>query len=354
MSELNACSRLLIPLMLTAMVAGCASGEASSPTIEEAPAPIPVEVSSAGRGDIRALYSATGALEALREAEVVARVAGEVTQVLVEEGDRVQAGQVLAQLDGDRLALEVRRAQARLRKAQEDYERNVALHQRDLLTAEALENLRYDVEALSADHRLAQLQLSYTNIRAPIDGVISERMIKLGNTLPQQASAFRITDSSSLVAYVYVPQNDLGKIAAGQSVTLRADALPNRDFAAAVGRISPVVDPATGTFKVTVEVSDAAVRLRPGMFARLEVAYDEHADTVVVPREAVLRDDLETAVFVVAEGVAQRRVIDIGFSSGNMVEVTEGLSGNETVVVVGHTGLSDGSPVSPRAVPNTI
>jgi membrane fusion protein (multidrug efflux system) len=129
-------------------------------------------------------------------------------------------------------------------------------------------------------------------------------------------------------------------------VNLEIDALADDSFDARVARVSPVVDPATGTFKITIEVSDSGRRLKPGMFARINIVSDKHANALQVPRNAIVEDAGETSIYVVNEDVAEKRPIRLGFAANGRVEVIDGLADSERVIVVGHTGLRNGSKVS--------
>ena len=305
---------------------------------QDAP-PIPVEVAVPTRGDVYAVYKGTAPIEAFADAEVVAKVAGEVEELLVEEGAIVTQGQVLARLDGDRLRLTLNESAARLRKLQRDYERNVELQQKGLISAGDFEKIRYEMEALEASHNLASLELDYTQIRAPIDGVVSARYIKLGSTLAVNAPVFRVTSLEPLIAYVHVPEREFTSIAAGQTAQLYIDALQRDPITADVTRVSPVVDPATGTFKVTIEIYDEARRIKPGMFARIGIVHDRHENALLVPRSALIEEAAATSVFVVADGLARRKPVTTGYTSDGMVEILTGLDGDEAVVTVGQAGL---------------
>ncbi len=182
-------------------------------------------------------------LIAVVQIDVVAKVDGEVRVLNVEEGDFVTAGQVLAQLDGDRLRLELNESEANLRKLQRDFERNKDLREKGLLSEGDFEKIQFDMEALEAAYNLAKLELDYTYVRAPIDGVISERIVKLGNTIDVGESLFRVTSLDPLVAYLFVPEREYRSIRAGQPVGIAIDALPDERIVASVTRISPIVDP---------------------------------------------------------------------------------------------------------------
>lgn len=313
---------------------------------EEETPPIPVEISKPSRGDIFAVYTGTAPIEAYAEADVIAKVAGEVRTILVEEGDDVKKGQILAQLDGDRLRLELSESSARLSKLKRDYERNVDLSEKGLVSAGDFEKIKFDMEALQATHNLASLELDYTQIRAPIDGVISERYIKLGNTLSINDPVFRVTGFDPLVAYLHIPEREFSNIAVGQTVAIEIDALSDAPILTTVTRVSPIVDPATGTFKITIEILDESRRIKPGMFARIGVVYDTHENALQVPRSALVDDLGRSSVFVVEDGKAVRKSVESGFGNRGMIEILSGLSDDEDVVVVGQLGLKEDAEVN--------
>ncbi len=324
---------------------GTADGSAGDETEDDSPA-IPVETSAATRADIYAMYSGTAPIEADAEAAVIAKVAGEVREILVEEGDDVKSGQLLARLDGDRLRLELMQSEANLRKAQRDYQRNVDLKDRSLISTGDFERIKYEMDALEATYNLAKLELSYTEIRAPIDGVIAERFVKVGNTIAVNAITFQVTSLEPLIAYLHIPEREYRRIARGQTAVIAVDALQGSEFQATVARISPVIDPGTGTFKITVEVSDPTRRLKPGMFGRINIVYDMHPQALQVPRSAIIDEAGETSVFVVEDAKAVRRIITTGYANNGNIEIVAGLTGSEKIVVVGQSGLRDGSNVS--------
>jgi membrane fusion protein (multidrug efflux system) len=312
---------------------------------KETPA-IPVETAIPTRSDVYAMYSGTAPIEAFADAVVVAKVGGEVRKILVEEGDKVRAGQLMAVLDGDRLRLEKTQAEANLHKLQRDYQRNVDLNERGLISAGDFEKIKYEMEALEASYNLASLEYSYTEIRAPITGTVSERFIKIGNTIEVNTPTFQVTSLEPLIAYLHVPEREYRRIDSGQSANIYVDAIPGSDFPATVARVSPVVDPETGTFKITIEVTDASQRLKPGMFGRISIVYDMHANALQVPRSAIVDEAGLTTLFVVDGDVARRRTVVTGYAQNGFVEVTEGLSDDENIVTVGQAGLKDGAKVS--------
>jgi membrane fusion protein (multidrug efflux system) len=219
------------------------------------------------------------------------------------------------------------------------------LHEKGLLPAGTYEGLKYDLDALKVAHELAQLELSYTLVRAPIDGVVSQRMVKAGNTITANAGIFRITDMDPLLAYLYVPEQEFRKLRPGQPVAMTVDALPGDTFHGRIQRISPVIDPSTATFKVTAEIPDTSGQLKPGMFGRVNVIYDTRSNVPLVPRVALLSSESDTSVFVVEDGVAQARDIEVGYASRGNIEVVAGLNPGDQVVVIGQNGLKPGAMV---------
>jgi membrane fusion protein (multidrug efflux system) len=341
--------RLVAVLPLLAAMAfqvGCGSdSQSKTPGEDETETAVPVEVAEVEVGDIAAFFSGTASLEAEQEAVVVAKVGGVVKEILVEEGTVVRAGQVLARLDDERLAVRVAQAEANLRKLENDFRRNKELFAKNLVSAEIFQRVKFEYESQKAAFDLARLELEYAAIRAPISGVVAERLIKVGNMVLANAATFRISDFDPLLAVLYVPEKEMSKLRVGQPAKLSVDAVPGVEFSGRIERISPVVDPQTGTFKVTVEVRDPSRRLKPGMFARVNIIYDVHENTLLVPKEAILAEDTESAVFVVRDNVAYRKVVETGYSDATRIEVSAGLAPGDTIVITGQATLKDSSKV---------
>jgi membrane fusion protein (multidrug efflux system) len=336
-------------LIVCALLLGACGQDGQEPEVtadDEDATPVPVEIGMPTRGDIFAVYSGTAPIEAFAEADVIAKVSGEVRSILVEEGDDVGQGQVLARLDGDMLRLELNESEANLRKLQRDYERNVDLKDKGLISTGDFDKIKYEMEALEAAFNLARLELDYTQIQAPIAGVISERFIKVGNSISAGEAAFRVTSFDPLVVYLHVPEREYRHIASGQPVSIEIDALQGQRIVAAVTRISPIVDPETGTFKITIEISDDGQRIKPGMFGRISIVYDTHENALQIPRSAILEESGRVSVFVVEDGKAVRKVVQTGYGHSGMVEIIDGLGDDDRVVTIGQIGLKEDAVVT--------
>lgn len=323
----------------------CGSESDSSSTETPVVEAIPVEAAAVTLGDVAAYYATTATLEAENEAQVVAKISGIIKEILVEEGDRVRAGQALAVLDEDQYRLEVARAEANLARLQNDFNRNKEMFERNLISAEAFERVKFDMESQKATLELAKLNVTNSTIRASIGGVVSERLIKEGNMVTMNQALFRITDMDPLQAIIYVPEHEMSKIRVGQSTLLDIDALPDVEFRGRVARISPIVDRTTGTFKVTVVVNDSANRLKPGMFSRVRIVFDVRSQTMVVPKGALISEDGRTSVFMVQDSIVLKRTVDVGYTNGTKVEILSGLEVGMSVITVGQNSLRDSSKV---------
>ncbi len=328
------------------MLAGCGGGGDAQAKQDEDKGPdaIPVEVEKVSRRAIAASYGNTATLEPRAESQVVAKTSGVALEVLVEEGQTVRAGQVLVRLDPDRARLQAAQSSAQMRKLEANFKRAQQLEAQQMVSANDLDQLRYDLENARAVNRLANLELSYANVVAPISGVIASRDIKPGNFVQINSPIFRIVDTARLEATLNVPEREITKLRAGQTVELTVDALPGRRFTGTVDRVAPVVDTGSGTFRV-VAGFEGDGELQAGMFSRLAIRYDQREDALVVPRRALLEDGGEPAVYAVREGKASRVPLELGYSDGGWVEVRKGLAEGEAVVVAGKAALREGTAV---------
>jgi membrane fusion protein (multidrug efflux system) len=361
-------------LAMTALAAACAKPGDADKKDAATPSAVPVEVAMASHQPITANYSGTATLEAVGEAQVVAKASGIVLKLHVEEGMRVQKGQLLAELDDEAARNKLAQASATLKKAQASFdkaEKGLALK---ITPRQQYDSDMYDLETQKAVVAGAQLDLSYTRIVAPIAGVVAKRSVKLGNLVQANQALFEIVDLDPLQAVLNVPERSLDMLKAGQSVRMRVDALGGRVFDGTIARIAPVVDAASGTFRATCEFRDGTRTLKPGMFGRIEVAYDQRHDALVVPRAAIVEEDGQSSVFVIEPApakpaveapkgkpgeavaaeqpkpaapafVARRRPVTTGYADGNRIEIRDGLADGERVITIGRNAVRDGTEV---------
>ncbi|NLA67388.1 MAG: efflux RND transporter periplasmic adaptor subunit, partial [Gammaproteobacteria bacterium] len=308
------------------LLQGCGSRADDKAKEDEAPPAVTVEAVAAEPRAMAASYSGTAPLEARAESQVVAKTSGVALEVLVDEGDVVRAGQVLVRIDPDRARLNLAQIDAQVKKLEANYRRASELVKQQMVSVGDHDQLRYDLENARATWRLAQLELSYTNVTAPISGVVASRSIKPGNFEQINTPIIRIGDNSRLEATLNVPERDLTTLREGLPVRMHVDALPGRTFEGVVDRIAPVVDAGSGTFRVVCAFDPDDGALQPGMFARIGIDYDNREAALAIPRAALLEDDGEAAVFVVRDGKAVRTAITTGYVDGAFIEVREGLA----------------------------
>jgi membrane fusion protein, multidrug efflux system len=306
---------------------------------------VPVELSPVITTDLPAYLGTTATLEAEKRATVVAKIAGEVRQILQEEGDIVQEGQVLAVLDGAVQRVSLAEAEARLGGIRSNLERAQELMNQQLSSEKVLSDIRYQYDEAAAQVEAMQLQLSYTEIVAPFTGQIAERFSDVGQTVINGAQVFSIVDRDPLLARIHLPEKEAMKIRAGQTVVISPDTHPDAEIHGSVQRIAPVVDPRTGTVKVTCSVSGADQLLRPGSFVRVQVQTDMHSGVLAIPKRALVPEGGEVYVYKAQADSVVKVPVTLGLTNHTFVEVVDGLVNGEQIVTVGHGALKTGSKI---------
>lgn len=307
--------------------------------------PVPVAVAKVQRGRVDAFYSSTTSLSAEEEAVVVAKTQGVVERIFVEEGDSVNAGDPLAQLDTRKLQLEVARTRTNIESLERIFARSEQLFTTKMISPDAFDAARYNLEREQASLALQLYDLAEATIRAPIRGTVTVRHIKLGNSLSPNNPAFEIKRAEKIEAILNVPERELVKLQEGQPASVKIDALASQSFDGVVARVAPQIDPQSGTFKVTVELANPENLLKPGMFARVDIRYDSNEDTLLVARDAVVTQKNESSVFVVRDGLANKQLVQLGYAMGADVEVLDGLGEGDEVVITGQGALRNGASV---------
>ena len=310
---------------------------------------IPVKVTTVTRRAIADYLETNGSLEAENEVDIVARTSGPIVELNVEEGDFVRAGQVLARIDAVEIEAQLGIARVNLAEAELAWNRAQRSFEEELISQEAYDLARSNYDAAAAQIVGTEILLDFTVIRSPFDGLIIERVVRNAEYVGNNARLFRISDFDPLLCPIQLPEKDLPRLEVGQPAYLTVEAYPQVRFPATVLRINPVIDAATGTVKVTLEV-DGQGQLRPGMFASVFVETDVHENALVIPKAAlVLESTSDTVYAVVDDGaggtVAERRELELGYEESESLEVISGVAEGEDIVTTGQDGLSDMTPV---------
>ena len=356
---------LVTVALLGVLVAGCQKGEAlesgeappeeveakndpasaEPKSVDEKDLP-PVEVATLARGPIEAILRFSSNLEAETEVQVFSQAARRIVELRVEEGDRVVAGQILVRLQDDEQRNEVARIESQLAKARREYERQQSLFARELISEQAMNEATYEVEQLDIALEDARRMLGYTEVRAPITGTITNRYVNLGDTITINHHLFDIVDFDSIVARVYVPEKELPRLRLGQKARLFSDSLAGEPRRGEVLRIAPIVDPRSGTVKVTLAIPKNQ-GLLPGMYIEAELVTETHEDALLVPKRAVVYEDNRAFLYrYLGESRVERLEIRPLLADREYLEpMGETLAVGDRVVIAGQAGLKDGARV---------
>lgn len=341
---------ILISCLLV-LYSGC-GGDSNAEVKKEKELAVPVEVGSVYQGDIAAHFQGTATLEAEEETGVMAKVSGIVKKIMVEEGDIVSRDQTLVKLDDEKISVQVEQAAANLAKLENQFNRSKELYEKELISTEEFQSVKCEYEAQQAAYNLTKLDLEYTTICSPISGVIAERLIKKGNMVLTNQNVFKVVALDPLLAVLYVPEKEMSKLEKDQKAEVTFDALPEKVFKGHIKRISPIVDPQTGTVKVTVEVKDKSRQLKPGMFSRVNIIYDLRENVVLAPKNSIISEDRNSKVFVIQDSLALQRFVELGYVNTSHVQVLSGLNPGDMVVTTGKASLKDSTRVDPLQSPD--
>jgi membrane fusion protein (multidrug efflux system) len=358
----RALARGASPLLLWLWLAACGGEEAP-------PAAPPVTLSPVEAIDLVEHIEATGELRAVEHAEIAAEVAGRVTEILADEGARVEAGAAVVAIDPERRTLELHSARARAeeaaareREAERDFarvrdlrERNVASEQQFDAAQTAWKLARSQHEAAQAELGMMERALRDATVAAPFSGFVARRMVSRGVFVQPGTPLFDLVSLDPIEVEFSVAEVDSARVAAGQTVDVRLAPFPDETFPATVTFVSPTIDPKTRTLRVKAELENRDGRLRPGLFAKVDLGVSERAGVAMVPEEAILQRADGAVVFRAAEGNrVQRVVIETGVHREGRVEVVHGVSVGDLVVSRGQSTLADGDRVTPRHPDGTL
>lgn len=308
--------------------------------------PIPVRTTAVETGRVAAYISATANLVPENEITILAEWEGRLDELNVGEGDRFAAGQVLATVARDDGEIAFKKAQVRASTSRMAFERAEKLRAEELISSEQFDKVALDHEISGQELAEAEWRLEKTLVRAPWGGVVTQRTVQPGQHVRPGDQLFTVADFDPLVARIYLPEKDVLSLAEGRQVRLSLKADPSVVFGGRIRQISPVVDTATGTVKVTVEATAVPQAVRPGAFVTVDVVREAKPAALLLPREAVVRELQKAYVFVASEGVAERRAVTLGLEEDGKVEITSGVAAGEAVIVAGQGGLKDGATVT--------
>jgi membrane fusion protein (multidrug efflux system) len=307
-----------------------------------------VQVVTAEARTLPQTLSAVGTLESPTMTAIAAEIAGTVVALDVPEGQRVEAGHVLARLDDAEARAAVTVASARLQNARSRLARQEPLHAQGVASDQALDDARAELRAAAGAHREAQTRLEKHTIRAPIGGVLGLRQVNVGQYVSPGQPIVEVTFAGALELRFHLPQKDLPRLAPGQAVAGIVGRCEAR-FEGRVTAVDPRVNPATRMVGLQAVVTGEPGTLSPGMAVRVRLLVDEIEGAVLLPQEAIVRQGTKYVVYTVDESQqAQPREVKLGEFFVDGVHVAEGVAAGDRVVVSGQQKLRPGSPIDPK------
>ena len=337
--------RHLLPLLA---LAGCSVPDA--PAAQEAPVhQVAVRVAPVERGPLARPVHAAGRVGYSAETRLAFKVGGVVARIAVDEGDHVSKGQVLARLDPREIDAHLSEAESARTKAERDLERATLLNKDDVVTREVLENAATAAEVARAGAAAARFNRRFSEIRAPLSGVVLARLVEPGEVVGPGTPILVVGSAGTgRVVKAGVADRDVVRLAVGDAADVDLDALPGVRLPGTVSEIAPAATPTTGLFEVEVRIDGAAPALAAGMIARAAIVPRATEPVTTVPLAALVdADGARGRVFALA---ADRRhvvphVVDIAFLIGERVALRGGLDGVAQVVSDGAAYLDDKSVV---------
>jgi membrane fusion protein, multidrug efflux system len=344
-------------MLMLAALAACKkaepAGNAGAGGPGGGPPAMPVEAASARADTVVDAVLATGQIEALQSIELRPDVEGRLVQILVREGTPVAQGTPLFKIDDAEI-----RAQVDQIEAERDLARQSLVRTRDLLAQKAssqaeLERAEATMRSNEAQLQRLKVRLERTTVRAPFSGVMGQRFVSLGDYVTSDTRLAALQTVSPQRASFQVPERYAEQVNVGQDVTFRVAALPGREFTGKVDFVDPIIQLPGRTIMVKARVPNPRRELQAGMFIEARLATAVRQNAVVIPEDAVLPLQGSNFVWVIADGKATRRQVELGVRTPGFVEVKSGVERNETVVVGGQERLAEGAPVNATLVDRT-
>jgi len=314
------------------------------------PMGMPVEVAVARTDTVRDEIAATGQIEAVQSIDLRPEVDGRIVEILIREGQEVEQQTPLFKVDDAQLRAQVAQLEAQRDLAQQALARAKDLAQQNASSAADLEKAEAEARSAQAQYDLQRIRLERTTVRAPFAGVVGQRYVSLGDYVTSSSKLVSLHTVNPQRAAFQVPERFARDLKAGQDVSFRVAAIPGRDFIGQVDFVDPVVQLPGRTILVKARVPNPARLLQPGMFIEAHLVTAVRPKAIIIPEEAVVPAEGANAVWVVVEGKANRRQVELGVRTPGFVEVTKGVNSGEQVVVGGLELLAPGAPVMPRVV----
>jgi membrane fusion protein, multidrug efflux system len=313
--------------------------------------PTTVIAAEAKRQPVAETLAVVGTLIANESLEVKAETDGTIVEIAFEEGQPVNKGDLLIRLEDTKFTAALAEAEANLKLATATYERNQGLLRDKLIAQQEFDQAASVFQAGRANVDLRRRQLADTRIVAPFSGIVGSRNVSPGQVIAKNTTLTWLVDMDTLKAEFNVPERFLSELKPGQRITLTVAAFPEEKFQGEVYFLGPQIDPTTRTVLMKARVPNQGRKLRPGMFANLELTLTLRSDAVVIPESALMSVGERTSVYIISNDTAVVRPVKVGVRMPNRIEVTAGLQGGEMVIAEGVQKTRPGGPVKIAATP---
>lgn len=307
---------------------------------------VSVETATVASAPIRSSVTAVGTLIAEASATLRAEVPGQILAVHFREGQRVAKGDRLFSIEAAVLEAEVNEARANVNRSESAFKRAQELYQKDLISGTDFDAARANFDVDSARLRSSQARLAKTMIRAPFDGYVGLRRINVGDYATTGQELVDVVQLDPLRVEFSVPETLLAKVQPELAIEVSVDAYPDETFSGKIVAVAPSSDVQGHSLEIRAELPNADLKLRPGLFVRVNVSLGIRENAIVIPEQAIWPIGQEKTVFVVQDGKAQIRVVKLGERQPGTVEILSGLAAGEVIVTAGQLKLYDGASVN--------
>lgn len=308
--------------------------------------PVNVESRKVEIAQMPQVISAVGSLRSDESVTLRPEVAGRIVAIRFSEGQRVEKGTTLIQLDSAVNQAEVQQARTNFDLAKSKYARAVDLAQRNFISGQARDESKSAYELAQASLALVEARYSKTEIKAPFSGMIGLRVVSVGDYVKEGADLVNLEAIDPIKVDFRVPENFLRDVRVGQSMQVKLDAVPGKIYEGRVIALNPLLDAAGRSVVVRAQINNRDTTLRPGMFARINLVTQSRRDAMVVPEEALVPQGTDNFVFRIVDGKATRAKVETGQRREGKVEIVSGIEKDDTIVTAGQARLRDGTPVS--------
>lgn len=316
----------------------------------------PVETVRVVAADLALDASAVGSLRSNESVVLRPETAGRISSINFKDGSAVAKGELLVGLDSATQSAEFDQARANLGLAQVNLKRTRELFEKNFVSQQALDNTEAGLKVQEAALALAQARLDKMRIKAPFSGVVGIRNVSVGDYVKEGQELINLEDIGTLKIDFRLPEAYLGQLKPGQAIEVSSDALPGQKFEAVLDAVNPLLDTGGRAIAARAHLANADGRLRPGMFVRVRLIFEQRSKVLLVPEQAIVPDTKTPFVFVVQDGKAMRVPVKTGTRRNAQVEIVEGLKEGDEVVTAGQMKLRDGAPVKAvggQAAPGT-